>query len=244
MATEEKKKEAKKEVKKEKTPKAEKKSAVVVDRMKAYSLSEAIDLLKAAARAKFDESVELHIRLGVDVKQSDQQVRATALLPHGTGKSKRVVVIAKGEKLKEALQAGADFVGEADLIEKLAKGWTDFDILVATPDVMKDLAKLGKVLGPKGLMPNPKTGTVTFDLARTVKELKTGRIEFRADATGIVHTAVGKVSFDKQKIAENVKALYDAVVSAKPSGAKGSYILSVSISSTMGPGIRLATNLN
>lgn len=218
----------------------EKKPPVVIDRSRSYSVPEAAELVKKAARANFDESVEIHMHLNVDPKQSDQQVRAIALLPHGTGKTKRVAVVAKGEKLREAEQAGADFCGEVDLIEQLSKGWCEFDVLLATPDVMKDLAKLGKVLGPKGLMPNPKTGTVTFDLAKTIKEVKSGRVEFRADATGNIHAAVGKVSFDKEKLAANVEAFYEAVLAAKPGGVKGNYILSCSLSSTMGPGIRLA----
>src|SRR5437660_3858449 len=169
----------------------------VYDRTKFYSVADAAAAVKKTATAKFDETIELHVKLGVDPKQSDQNVRGTVVLPHGTGKSKRVVVVAKGEKVKEAEAAGADMAGEADVIEKISKGWLDFDVLVATPDAMKDLTKLGKVLGPKGLMPNPKAGTVTFDISRTVKELKAGRIEFKVDATGIMHSIVGKASFSE-----------------------------------------------
>lgn len=215
----------------------------VVDPNKTYSLSEAVELVKKAATAKFDESVEMHFSLSVDPKQPDQQVRSVVSLPRGTGKTKTVAVVAKGEKVREAEKAGADFVGESDLIEKISKGWLGFDVLVATPDAMKDLARLGKILGPKGLMPNPKTGTVTFDLARTVKEIKGGRVEFRADSGGNVHTVIGKVSFEKSYLEENAKALMDAVLRAKPSGVKGVYIKRVTLSSTMGPGVRVNPNL-
>ncbi|MBI2071311.1 MAG: 50S ribosomal protein L1 [Elusimicrobia bacterium] len=209
------------------------------DKTKTYDLAAAVDILKKTAKAKFDESIELHFNLGINPKQNDQQVRATVVLPHGSGKAKKVAVIAKGEKTREAQAAGADEVGENDLIEKIAKGWMDFDVLVATPDVMKDVAKLGKTLGPKGLMPNPKTGTVTFDLGKIVKEIKGGRIEFRADQTGNVHTAIGKMSFDPQKIKENAQAMIQAVVGARPSSVKGTYLKSVTLTSTMGPGIRV-----
>src|SRR5438477_5276933 len=178
-----------------------------IDRSKTYTIEQAVALVKKGATAKFDETVEIHVRLGVDPKQSDQNVRGTVNLPNGTGKNKKVVVVAKGEKVKEALSAGADLAGDADVIEKISKGWLDFDVLVASPDAMKDLTKLGKTLGPKGLMPNPKAGTVTFEVGRTVKELKTGRIEFKVDPTGIVHTIVGKASFTEDKIAQNTKAL-------------------------------------
>lgn len=211
----------------------------VVDSAKLYSVKDAAETVKKTATAKFDETIELHVKLGVDPKQSDQNVRGTVALPHGSGKSKRVVVIAKGEKLKEAEAAGADAAGDADIIEKISKGWLDFDVLVATPDAMKDLTKLGKVLGPKGLMPNPKAGTVTFEISRTVKELKAGRIEYKLDPTGIVHVGVGKASFDAGKIAANITAVLHAIVAAKPSSAKGTYLQSVTVASTMGPGIRL-----
>lgn len=207
---------------------------------KLYSVSDAAGIVKKAATAKFDETIEIHIKLGVDPKQSDQMVRGTVALPNGSGKSKRVVVVAKGEKIKEAEAAGADQAGDADLIEKISKGWLDFDVLVSTPDAMKDLSKLGKLLGPKNLMPNPKAGTVTFDVGRTVKELKAGRIEFKLEKDiGLIHAGVGKASFAPEKIAQNVKALLHAVLAARPSTAKGTYLQSITLSSTMGPGIRL-----
>ena len=209
----------------------------LVDKTKAYLLAEATELVKKTATAKFDETVELHIKLGIDPKQSDQIVRGTVTLPHGIGKARKVAVLAKGEKQKEGQDAGADVIGSDDLIEDIAKGNLDFDILVATPDIMKDLSKVAKILGPKGLMPNPKSGTVTFDIGKTVKELKKGRVEYKNDAYGIIHCSVGKVSFDKEKLAENIKTLFEAVSKAKPSSSKGQYIRSVSISSTMGPGI-------
>jgi len=211
----------------------------VYDATKGYAYKEAADVVKKTATAKFDETIELHVKLGVDPTQSDQNVRGTVALPHGTGKSKRVVVLAKGDKAKEAQAAGADLAGDADVIEKISKGWLDFDVLVATPDVMKDLTKLGKVLGPKGLMPNPKAGTVTFDIGRTVKELKAGRIEFKLDKTAIIHVGIGKASFDASKIAENVKAVMHAVIAAKPASSKGTYVQSATLAATMGPGIRL-----
>ncbi|MBI4352201.1 MAG: 50S ribosomal protein L1 [Elusimicrobia bacterium] len=213
-----------------------------LDLEKKYALKEAVALLKKTANAKFDETVEVHFKLGIDVKQSDQQVRSTVSLPHGTGKTKKVAVIAKGEKEKEAQTAGADVCGGADLIEKIFGGFLDFDVLVVTPDMMKDAAKLGKTLGPKGLMPNPKSGTVTFDVAKTVKELKAGRIEFKADPQGIVHAVAGKVSFPEEKIAENVQSVIDAVLKVKPSSSKGVYMQSVFLSSTMGAGIAVAVD--
>jgi len=205
--------------------------------VKKYKVDEAVAIVKKNANAKFDETVELHIKLGIDVKQSDQQVRGIISLPHGTGKTKKVAVIAKGEKTQEAQDAGADMVGGADLIEKIFKGFMDFDVLVVTPDMMKDAAKLGKTLGPRGLMPNPKSGTVTFDIARTVKELKAGRIEFKADPQGIVHAPAGKASFPEKSLAENVQAVIDAVLKSKPSSSKGVYMQSVFVASTMGPGL-------
>ena len=208
-----------------------------LDLTKKYTVKEAVAMLKKSANAKFDETLEVHMKLGVDVKQSDQQVRSTVSLPHGTGKTKKIAVIAKGEKEKEAQAAGADIYGGADLIEKIFGGFMDFDILVVTPDMMKDAAKLGKTLGPKGLMPNPKSGTVTFDVAKTVKELKAGRIEFKADPQAIVHAVAGKMSFSEDKLAENAQAVIDAVLKVKPSASKGVYMQSVYLSSTMGAGI-------
>lgn len=210
-----------------------------MDLSKKYTVEEAIAEIKKNSNAKFDETVELHMRLGIDVKQSDQQVRSTVSLPHGTGKTKRVAVIAKGEKEKEAQSSGADIFGNTDLIEKIAGGFMDFDVLVVTPDMMRDAARLGKILGPKGLMPNPKSGTVTFDIEKTVKELKAGRIEFKADPQGIVHAVAGKVSFPAEKISENVRAVISAVLKAKPAASKGAYVLSAFISSTMGAGLQI-----
>jgi large subunit ribosomal protein L1 len=209
----------------------------LVDKSKNYVLAEAVNLLKQTAKAKFDETVELHIKLGIDPKQSDQTVRGTVSLPNGIGKARKVAVLAKGEKQKEAQNAGADRVGFEDLIEEISKGTLNFDILVATPDVMKDLSKVAKILGPKGLMPNPKAGTVTFEIGTTVGELKKGRVEYKNDSYGIIHVPVGRASFAAEKLAENIKSLFDAVVKSKPSSSKGQYIKSVSISSTMGPGI-------
>jgi large subunit ribosomal protein L1 len=208
-----------------------------LDPAKKYKIAEAVEIVKKSANAKFDETVEVHLKLGIDVKHSDQQVRSTVSLPHGTGKTKKVGVIAKGEKVKEAEAAGADLVGGVELIDTIFRGAIDFDVLVITPDMMKDAAKLGKVLGPRGLMPNPKSGTVTFELAKTVKELKAGRIEFKADPQGIVHAPAGKASFPVASLAENVQAIIDAVAKVKPSSSKGVYMQSVYVSSTMGPGI-------
>lgn len=213
-----------------------------LDLEKRYTLKEAVALVKKTATAKFDETLEVHFKLGIDVKQSDQQVRSTVSLPHGTGKTKKIAVIAKGEKEKEAQAAGADVYGGAELIEKIFGGFMDFDILVVTPDMMKDAAKLGKTLGPKGLMPNPKSGTVTFDVAKTVKELKAGRIEFKADPQGIVHAVAGKVLFPDEKLVENVQSVIDAVLKVKPSSSKGVYMESVFIASTMGAGVAVAVD--
>ncbi|OGS20657.1 MAG: 50S ribosomal protein L1 [Elusimicrobia bacterium RIFOXYA2_FULL_40_6] len=226
-------------MKEESMPKRKNEIDKLVDKSKQYLVDEAVELVKKTAKAKFDETVDVHIKLGIDPKKSEQLVRGTVVLPNGTGKTKKVAVIAKGEKVKEAEEAGADVVGAEDLMEKISKGWMDFDVLVSTPDMMKELSKLGKVLGPKGLMPNPKAGTVSFDLAKTVKELKGGRIEFKNDDFGIIHSAVGKASFEKEKLAENLKTLIETVVKSKPSAIKGIYIESISISSTMGPGIKL-----
>ncbi len=202
-----------------------------------YRLQEAAELLKKVKFGKFDETVELVVNLGVDPKHSDQMVRGTVVLPHGLGKSKRVLVIASGEKMREAQEAGADFVGGDDVVQKIQEGWTDFEAVIATPDMMKSAGKLGKVLGPRGLMPNPKTGTVTFEVAKAVKEVKAGKVEFRVDKAGIIHSSVGKLSFDAQKLAENALALLAAIQKAKPAAAKGKYVKKATLSSTMGPGL-------
>lgn len=207
-----------------------------------YSLSEAVGLLKKTATAKFDETVELAIRLGVDPRHADQVVRGTVALPHGLGKEVRVVAIATGNKIDEAKKSGADHAGHEDLIEKIQAGWLDFDVLVATPDVMKDLGKLGKVLGPRGLMPNPKSGTVTMDIGPTIKEIKAGKIDFRVDKFGIIHSSVGKSSFEPNKLVDNIKTLLQTIIRLKPASSKGSYLKSISLSSTMGPGIKMITN--
>jgi large subunit ribosomal protein L1 len=203
----------------------------------AYTLEEAMPLLKKAAFAKFDETVELAMRLGVDPKHADQMVRGTVVLPHGLGRTKRVVVIASGEKVREARDAGADEVGGDDLVQRIQGGWTDFDAVIATPDMMKSAGRLGKILGPRGLMPNPKTGTVTLDVDRAVREVKAGKVEFRVDKTGIIHCALGKVSFVPERLTENAHALISTIIKAKPATAKGRYVRSIVISSTMGPGI-------
>jgi large subunit ribosomal protein L1 len=204
-----------------------------------YKMSEAADTIKKAHYAKFDETVELVLNLGVDPKHSDQMVRGTVVLPHGLGKSKRVLVIASGEKVREAQEAGADFVGGEDMVQKIQEGWTDYEAVIATPDMMKSAGRLGKVLGPRGLMPNPKTGTVTFDVAKAIREIKAGKVEFRVDKTGIVHSPVGKISFDAPKLAENAQALLAAVIKAKPAAAKGKYVKRITLTSTMGPGINV-----
>jgi large subunit ribosomal protein L1 len=202
-----------------------------------YTVPEAVATMRSAGFAKFDETVELAMRLGVDPKHADQMVRGTVVLPHGAGKTKRVAVIAAGEKVKEATAAGADHAGGADLVKQIQEGFADFDAVVATPDMMKDVGKLGKVLGPRGLMPNPKTGTVTFDVTKAVREIKAGKVEFRVDKTAIIHVPVGRMSFDDQKIADNTLAVIHAVLRAKPSAAKGKYVESIYLCSTMGPSI-------
>jgi large subunit ribosomal protein L1 len=220
-------------------PKAGKKytkSAAAVERRE-YTLEDAVALVKKLAFAKFNETVELAIRLGVNPKHADQMVRGTVVLPNGLGKSKKVIVIASGEKVKEARDAGADDVGSEDMVERIAGGWTDFDAAIATPDMMRSVGKLGKVLGPRGLMPNPKTGTVTFEVAKAIKEIKAGKVEFRVDKTGIIHAPCGKIQFDEKSLYENAKALIDAVIRAKPTSSKGKYVKSVSLSSTMSPGV-------
>ena len=210
-----------------------------VNREAKYSLEEALDLLKETAQAKFDETVEVALRLGVDPKYPDQQVRGSVVLPHGTGRTVRVLVFAKGEKAKEGQDAGADFVGAEDLVAKVQGGWLDFDKAVATPDMMGAVGKIGKILGPRGLMPNPKVGTVTFDVARAVRDLKGGKVEFKVDKTGTLHAGIGKVSFGKEKIRENFLTFFEAILKAKPSAAKGTYIRTLALSTTMGVGIRL-----
>src|SRR3954468_7378004 len=206
-----------------------------------YTLEEALPLVKELKYAKFDETVEVAIRLGVDPKHADQMVRGTVVLPHGLGRSKRVLVIAGAEKQKEAQEAGADITGGDDVVEKILGGWMDFDAVVATPDMMRGVGRLGKVLGPRGLMPNPKTGTVTPNVANAIREIKAGKVEFRVDKTGIIHAPLGKTSFATQSLIENAHALVDSVVKAKPSAAKGKYLKSVTVSSTMGPGISIDT---
>jgi large subunit ribosomal protein L1 len=220
-------------------PKAGKKyNKAAADReLKLYRLDEAIPLLKKIAFAKFNETVEVTMKLGVDPKHADQMVRGTVVLPNGLGKSKRVVVIASGEKVKEARDAGADEVGGEDIVERISGGWMDFDAVIATPDLMRSVGKLGKVLGPRGLMPNPKTGTVTFDVAKAIKEIKAGKVEFRVDKTGIIHAPCGKIQFEEKSLYENAKSLIEAVLRAKPTSSKGKYVKSISISSTMSPGI-------
>jgi len=211
-----------------------------------YSLEEAVPLVQKVKFTKFDETVELHMRLGVDPKHADQMVRGTVLLPNGLGKSKRVLVIASGEKIREAEEAGADFVGGEDMVEKIQKqNWLDYDAVVATPDMMRLVGRLGKILGPRGLMPNPKTGTVTMDVGRAVREIKAGKVEFRVDKTGVIHAPVGKVGFATDKLLENASSLIQAVIKAKPAVAKGKYVRSATICSTMGPGVSLdVTNMN
>lgn len=214
-------------------------AAKLVDKNAVYEPIEAVTLVKKASTAKFDETVEVAVNLGLDVKKADQQLRGAVVLPHGTGKKLRILVFAKGEKAKEAESAGADYVGDDDLINKINQGWFDFDVVVATPDMMASVGKLGRILGPKGLMPNPKTGTVTFDVKRAVDEIKAGKIEYRTDKAGNVHAPIGKVSFDDQKLLENFFVLIDTLQKAKPAAAKGQYIRNITVSSTMGPGIKV-----
>jgi len=204
-----------------------------------YPVDQAVATMRKAAFAKFDETVEVHMRLGVDPKHADQMVRGTVVLPHGTGKTKRVLVIAAGDKLREAEEAGADQVGGADVVKKIQEGWMDFDAVISTPDMMREVGKLGRVLGPRGLMPNPKTGTVTFDVGAAVREIKAGKVEFRVDKTAIIHVAVGKLSFSDDKLADNARTLIQAVVKARPASAKGKYVRSIYVSSTMGPGVAI-----
>ncbi|MDP3048654.1 MAG: 50S ribosomal protein L1 [Thermodesulfovibrionales bacterium] len=210
-----------------------------VERGKEYSIEDAIGLVKKASFTKFNETVDMAVNLGIDAKKTDQMVRSAVVLPHGTGKQVRVVVFAKGEKEKEARDAGADYVGAEDLVEKIQQGWFDFDKVVATPDIMGLVGKLGKLLGPRGLMPNPKLGTVTFDLAKAVKEIKAGKIEYKTEKAGLIHVPIGKVSFDDQKLIENAMAVIDAIIKAKPPTSKGKYLRKVAVSSTMGPGVKI-----
>jgi large subunit ribosomal protein L1 len=216
-------------------------AAKLIDAEALYEAKEAIELVKKAAAAKFDETVEVAVRLGVDPRKQDQAVRGVVVLPHGTGKTKRVLVFAKGDKVKEAEAAGADFVGDQDMINKIQQGWFDFDVCVATPDMMSEVGKLGRILGGKGLMPNPKAGTVTFDVAKAVQEIKAGKIEYRLDKAGQIHAPIGKVSFDDDKLADNFRSLIDALVRAKPAAAKGIYLKGIAVSSTMGPSAHVNT---
>lgn len=211
----------------------------LVDPSKAYDINEAAELVKETAKANFDETIEAAFRLGVDPKKADQQIRGAMVLPHGTGKTQRVLVFAKGEKAKEAEAAGADYVGETEYIDKINEGWFEFDVIVATPDMMAQVGKLGRVLGPKGLMPNPKTGTVTFEVEKAVKEIKAGKVEYRVDKASNVHVPIGKASFEAEKLADNLRALIEQIIKVKPQSSKGSYLKNVSIASTMGPGIKI-----
>lgn len=213
----------------------------LIDRDQAYQVEEALELVKKASVAKFDETVEVAVRLGVDPKKADQQIRGAVVLPNGTGKTQRVLVFAKGEKAKEAEVAGADYVGDEDYINKISQGWFDFDVIVATPDMMAQVGKLGRVLGPKGLMPNPKTGTVTFEVEKAVNDIKAGKVEYRVDKAGNIHVPIGKVSFDTAKLAENFETIIDTLVKAKPAAAKGTYLKNIAVSSTMGPGVKVST---
>jgi large subunit ribosomal protein L1 len=214
-------------------------AAKLVEHMKAYGATEAIELAKKTSTVNFDATVEVAFRLGIDTRKNDQQIRGAVVLPNGTGKTQRVLVFAKGEKLKEAEAAGADYAGDAEYIAKIQSGWFDFDVIVATPDMMGEVGKIGRVLGPKGLMPNPKTGTVTFDVAKAVAEIKAGKVEYRADKAGIIHAPIGKVSFDNAKLAENFATVFETVLKAKPATAKGTYMKSVNITTTMGPSVKV-----
>lgn len=213
----------------------------LIDKTKSYEVKEALDIFQKMPKSKFDETLELHVKLGVDSKQADQQVRGTVVLPNGTGKTKRVLVFAKGEKAKEAEEAGADFVGADELVPKIQnENWFEYDVIVATPDMMGVIGRLGKVLGPKGLMPNPKSGTVTMDVKKAISEIKSGKVEYRLDKTNIIHLGFGKLSFGTEKLLENYQTIMDAIIKAKPAAAKGQYIRSIAISTTMGPGIYIA----
>ncbi len=213
----------------------------LIDRTVSYELAEAVDLTKKSATAKFDETIELAVRLGVDPKKADQQIRGAVVLPHGTGKTQKVLVFAKGEKLKEAEAAGADYAGDAEYINKIQQGWFDFDVIVATPDMMGEVGKLGRVLGPKGLMPNPKTGTVTFDVTKAINDIKAGKVEYRVDKSGNIHVPVGKKSFDNEKLVDNINTVIETLVKVKPATAKGVYLKNIAIASTMGPGVKVSS---
>ena len=224
-----------------KKTKAAKKAAEIVDKNKLYTVEEAFELIEKLPKRKFDETVELHVRLGVDSRDADQQVRGTVVLPNGTGKTVRVLVIAKGDKAKEAMDAGADFVGAEEMITKIQnENWFEYDVIVTTPDMMGVIGRIGKVLGPKGLMPNPKSGTITMDVKKAVQDIKAGKVEYRLDKTNITHLAIGKVSFGPQKLKENYVVIMDALVKAKPAAAKGQYIKGIALTTTMGPGIKVA----
>lgn len=211
----------------------------LIDKTKQYNIAEAVTLLKEVSKAKFDETVEIAYRLGVDPKKADENIRGAVVLPHGTGKTQRVLVFAKGDKVKEAEEAGADYIGDADVIQKINDGWFDFDVIVATPDMMAEVGKLGRVLGPKGLMPNPKTGTVTFEVEKAVNDIKAGKVEYRVDKSANLHVPIGKVSFEDGQLVENFEAIMDTIVKVKPQASKGVYVRNVSIASTMGPGIKI-----
>lgn len=217
-------------------------AASKINRLKHYDVQEAVELAKETNIANFDASVEVAFRLGIDTRKNDQQIRGAVVLPNGTGKSQRVLVFAKGEKAAEAEAAGADFVGEGEYVEKIQQGWFDFDVVVATPDMMGEVGKLGRVLGPKGLMPNPKTGTVTMDVKKAVEEIKAGKVEYRAEKSGIVHASIGKTSFDTDKLVENFRTLQDVLTKAKPASAKGTYFKSIAVTTTMGPGVKVDTS--
>ena len=211
----------------------------LIDRAALYSVEEAVALAQKTSTTNFDATVEVAFRLGIDTRKNDQQIRGAVVLPHGTGKSQKVLVFAKGEKAKEAEAAGADYVGDSDMVTKIQQGWFDFDVIVATPDMMGEVGKLGRVLGPKGLMPNPKTGTVTFDVTKAIEEIKAGKVEYRAEKSGIIHAPIGKVSFEAEKLVENFLAVFEVIQKAKPAAAKGTYMKSVNITTTMGPSVKI-----
>ncbi|WP_088006740.1 50S ribosomal protein L1 [Indiicoccus explosivorum] len=225
-----------------KTSKKQQEAAKLVDRTQLYSVQEAVALAKQASKVNFDATVEVAFRLGIDTRKNDQQIRGAVVLPNGTGKTQRVLVFAKGDKLKEAEAAGADYAGDTEYIQKIQQGWFDFDVIVATPDMMGEVGKIGRILGPKGLMPNPKTGTVTFDVTKAVEEIKAGKVEYRAEKNGIVHAPIGKVSFEDEKLVENFRTVFDTLQKAKPAAAKGVFMKSVHVTTTMGPSVKIDTN--